>query len=105
MVMAHPDDGRISFVIPRPDFGAGVVIVGTTDGPTPADPEAAEIEPVDVDYLLDLLRRYFPGLGLGYADIVGGYVGVRPLMGARASTALSAILGGDSSPLADESAS
>src|SRR5690606_20031082 len=38
LVMSHPEDGRIAFVIPRPDFGAGVVIVGTTDGPSPENP-------------------------------------------------------------------
>jgi glycerol-3-phosphate dehydrogenase len=86
IVMSHPEDGRISFVIPRPDYGAGVVIVGTTDGPTPLEPERATIEPADVDYLMDLLNRYFPTLGLTPADILSAYVGVRPLMGAQAST-------------------
>ena len=42
LVMSHPQDGRISFVIPRPDFGPGVVIVGTTDSPSPADPEKTD---------------------------------------------------------------
>jgi glycerol-3-phosphate dehydrogenase len=86
IVMSHPEDGRISFVIPRPDYGAGAVIVGTTDGPTPLEPERAIVEPADVDYLMDLLNRYFPALKLTSADIVSAYVGVRPLMGAQAST-------------------
>lgn len=80
MVMSHPEDGRISFVIPRPDFGPGVVIVGTTDGPTPRDPDRAAVEDADIDYLLSLLRKYFPALGLTRADILSAYVGVRPLM-------------------------
>jgi glycerol-3-phosphate dehydrogenase len=87
LVMSHPEDGRIAFVIPRPDFGSGVVIVGTTDGPTPFEPEKAEIEPADVEYLLELLRRYFPGLDVKASDILSAYVGVRPLMGAWAGTA------------------
>ncbi|HSA58921.1 MAG TPA: glycerol-3-phosphate dehydrogenase/oxidase [bacterium] len=87
IVMSHPEDGRISFVIPRPDYGAGVVIVGTTDGPTPLEPEKAAIEPADVNYLMDLLNRYFPALHLKPSDILSAYVGVRPLMGAQASTA------------------
>src|SRR3989338_7922463 len=87
LVMNHPEDGRISFVIPRPDFGTGVVIVGTTDGPTPREPEKATIEAADVEYLMDLLRRYFPSLRLTTDDIVSAYVGVRPLMGAQSSTA------------------
>ncbi len=82
MVMSHPEDGRISFVIPRPDFGSGAVIVGTTDGPTPAEPEKAEISPEDVRYLLELLNKYFPSLKLTPADIISAYVGVRPLVGA-----------------------
>lgn len=81
MVMSHPEDGRIAFVIPRPDYGAGVVIVGTTDGPTPANPERAEISPDDIQYLMKLLTRYFPDLNLTTSDILSAYVGVRPLMG------------------------
>jgi glycerol-3-phosphate dehydrogenase len=87
VVMSHPEDGRISFVIPRPDYGAGVVIVGTTDGPTPLEPERAIIEPGDVSYLMDLLNRYFPTLKISTSDILSAYVGVRPLMGAQSSTA------------------
>lgn len=80
MVMNHPDDGRISFVIPRPDFGPGLAIVGTTDGPTSANPDEADVSSADVEYLLDLLNRYFPALSLTSADIISAYVGVRPLM-------------------------
>ena len=80
MVMAHPNDGRISFVIPRKDFGDGVVIVGTTDGPTPADPDRAEITQEDIDYLLTLLNRFFPKLNLCESDVLSAYIGVRPLM-------------------------
>lgn len=85
MVMSHPKDGRISFVIPRPDYGSGVVIVGTTDGPTPDLPESAEIEKSDVDYLMELLTRYYPDLKLTTSDILGAYVGVRPLVGPNVS--------------------
>lgn len=81
MVMSNPEDGRISFVIPRPDFGSGVVIVGTTDGPTPQDPAGARVSSDDVDYLMELLHKYFPSLGLTRADIISAYVGVRPLVG------------------------
>lgn len=80
MVMSHPSDGRISFVIPRVDYGNGVVIVGTTDDDAPGAPEQAEVESNDVDYLMALLNRYFPDLKLTTADIVNAYVGVRPLM-------------------------
>ncbi len=89
LVMGHSEesgDGRISFVIPRHDLGAGVVIVGTTDGPTPADPDLARVEREDVDYLMSMLKRYFPSLRLTESDIISTYVGVRPLMGKTAST-------------------
>lgn len=80
LVMSHPTDGRISFVIPRSDLGAGVVIVGTTDGPTPTNPEDARVEGADVDYLMALMQTYFPALNLTKEDIISTYVGVRPLM-------------------------
>ena len=86
MVMSHPSDGRISFVIPRTDYGAGVVIVGTTDSQTPSDPQKAAVEKEDVTYLMDLLNRYFPSLELTPSDILSAYVGVRPLVGPQAST-------------------
>ncbi|MBU6374762.1 MAG: glycerol-3-phosphate dehydrogenase/oxidase [Bdellovibrionales bacterium] len=79
MVMSEQKDGRISFVIPRPDFGAGVLIVGTTDGPTPQDPDRAEIGKDDIEYLLGLLNRYFPTVGFQVGDILSAYIGVRPL--------------------------
>jgi len=80
LVMAHPDDGRISFAVPRPDYGSGVVIVGTTDGPTHPDPARAEVVRADIDYLMGLLRRYLPDQKLEESDILSTYVGVRPLV-------------------------
>lgn len=81
MVMSHPTDGRISFVIPRPDYGDGVALVGTTDGPSPEGPDKTTIDLKDVNYLLGLLQLYFPKLQLTLGDVVSAYVGVRPLMG------------------------
>jgi len=83
LVMSQPQDGRISFVIPRQDYGTGVVIVGTTDGPTPDDPESARVVTDDVEYLMVLLSKYFPELKLTASDIVSAYVGVRPLFGSE----------------------
>lgn len=83
VVMNHEGDGRVAFVIPRADFGTGVAIVGTTDGPSHPDPAQTEIEPADVQYLLALLNEYFPDLKLVSSDILSAYVGVRPLMGAQ----------------------
>ncbi|MBI3535350.1 MAG: glycerol-3-phosphate dehydrogenase/oxidase [Deltaproteobacteria bacterium] len=80
LIMSHPSDGRVAFVIPRKDLGDGVVIVGTTDGPTPLDPEKATIEKQDIEYLLNLLGIYFPDLNLSVSDVISAYVGVRPLL-------------------------
>jgi glycerol-3-phosphate dehydrogenase len=80
LLLAHPTDGRIFFVIPRPDFGAGVTLVGTTDGPSPKNPEDVKTEKNDVDYLLGLLQVYFPELKLKSEDVISTYVGVRPLV-------------------------
>jgi glycerol-3-phosphate dehydrogenase len=91
LVMSHPQDGRISFVIPRPDFGAGVVLVGTTDAPVGSDPESASVSREDVTYLLDLLAMYFPKAELKFSDILSAYVGVRPLMHAEATQALAQV--------------
>ncbi len=81
LLMTHPDDGRISFVMPRDDLGSGVVIVGTTDGPSPRDPAEVKAEREDRDYLLDLLKRYFPITAPKASQIISEYVGVRPLVG------------------------
>ncbi|RYD62865.1 MAG: FAD-dependent oxidoreductase, partial [Verrucomicrobiaceae bacterium] len=81
LLMTHPEDGRISFVMPRNDLGAGVTIVGTTDGPSPRDPAQVRAESDDRAYLLDLLKRYFPKTAPTAAQIMSEYVGVRPLVG------------------------
>jgi glycerol-3-phosphate dehydrogenase len=98
MLLTNDEDGRISFAIPREDFGAGVVVVGTTDGPSPEDPAGVRAEEEDIDYLMRLIARYFPGLHLKKEDILSRYVGVRPLMdpafnsdGAEAGTSLSKV--------------
>lgn len=85
VVMGSPKDGRISFVIPRPDVGPGVVIVGTTDGPVNAKLEQMQVEEEDVWYLLQLLNKTFPRLKLSQEDILSAYVGVRPLIGGAVS--------------------
>lgn len=91
MLLSTPEDGRISFVLPREDYGPGIVIVGTTDGPSPEDPSKVRAEPEDVQYLLRLLTRYFPGLHLSESDIVSRYVGVRPLMDPGSSGSLATV--------------
>jgi glycerol-3-phosphate dehydrogenase len=96
MVMSHPEDGRIVFVIPRPDYGKGVTIVGTTDGPSTPKPEETGIDTGDVHYLMALLNKYFPTLELTTKDILSAYVGVRPLMSPTAADQTGGEVGGSS---------
>lgn len=78
------DDGRIAFAIPRPDYGAGITIVGTTDGPAPTNPDQVEDDKKDIaedqTYLLSLLAKYFPDLKLTDQDVINHYIGIRPLV-------------------------
>ncbi len=78
------NDGRIAFVIPRHDYGQGITIVGTTDGPTTLPPDQIEDETKaiaeDRKYLVELLAQYFPDLHLTEKDIVNHYIGIRPLV-------------------------
>ena len=77
-------DGRIAFVIPRHDYGQGITIVGTTDGPCHLSPDDIEKETVSIQedqaYLLNLLDEYFPNLKLKNEDVVNHYIGIRPLV-------------------------
>ena len=78
------EDGRIAFAIPRPDYGPGITIVGTTDGPAPKNPDQIDDQADDIaadeKYLLELLTKYFPSLKLTDKDVINHYIGIRPLV-------------------------
>jgi glycerol-3-phosphate dehydrogenase len=82
VVMATGDDRRIIFAIPRHDM----IIIGTTDTDYPGDPAAVHSERDDVDYLLEVVRKYFPQAQITEQDIVSTYAGVRPLVDDGSST-------------------
>lgn len=67
---------RIVFAIPRHEM----VIVGTTDTDFKGDLNNVRAEVEDVRYLLGVVEKYFPGLGITDADILASYAGVRPLV-------------------------
>lgn len=67
---------RIVFAIPRHEM----VIVGTTDTDFKDDPSKVRTEPQDVDYLLEVVDNYFPGVQIRREDILACYAGVRPLV-------------------------
>ena len=78
------EDGRIAFAIPRRDYGQGITLVGTTDGPCTLPPDRVEDESKaiadDKAYLLKLLAQYFPHLGITEADVLSHTIGIRPLV-------------------------
>lgn len=82
LVMYAPD-GRIIFAIPRKDLGAGaeMVIIGTTDSPAAHENlDTIHANRSDVEYLLKVMKEYFPQAQLAGKDIVMTYAGVRPLL-------------------------
>jgi glycerol-3-phosphate dehydrogenase len=78
------EDGRIAFVIPRMDYGQGITIVGTTDGPIHGSPDDIEKDTAaiaeDQKYLIELLSKYFPDLNITDKDVLNHYIGIRPLV-------------------------
>lgn len=73
---------RIVFAIPRHEM----VIVGTTDTDYPGDPREVRTEREDVDYLLSVIHKYFPGMHISESDILSSYSGVRPLVDDQSET-------------------
>lgn len=69
-------DNRVVFVIPQRDS----ILVGTTE--TPVDQEVFDIKATkkDVDYLLGVLKQYFPNAPLSEDSIISTFAGVRPLV-------------------------
>jgi glycerol-3-phosphate dehydrogenase len=69
------DDKRVIFVNP---YEGDLALIGTTDIAVKGKPEDARIDDREIDYLLDVLQRYFtapPSRGA----IVHAFSGVRPL--------------------------
>ncbi|MFH1262222.1 MAG: glycerol-3-phosphate dehydrogenase/oxidase [Pseudomonadota bacterium] len=79
IVMLHPIDGRVTFVIPW----RGMLLVGTTDTDYPGNPDQPEVLPADVRYLLEAVNHYFPLARLQPAHVVSTFAGVRPLLAGR----------------------
>lgn len=75
-VVLTTKDNRVVFVIPQRDS----ILVGTTE--TPVDQEMFNIKATDteVQYLLDVLKQYFPKADLNQSSIISTYAGVRPLV-------------------------
>lgn len=76
VVMGAEKSSRIIFGIPRGDY----LIVGTTDTDFPGNPTHVKSEKIDVEYLLQVLKSYFPNSNITVNDIISSYSGVRPLV-------------------------
>jgi glycerol-3-phosphate dehydrogenase len=79
-LLLHPADGRVFFVIPW----LGKTLIGTTDTLFADRPEEVRVTPEDVDYLLAGHNRYFVP-ELRPADVLGSFVGLRPLIRSRSA--------------------
>ena len=77
-LLLHPRDGRVFFVIPW----LGKTLIGTTDTECDESPDALQVSDADVTYLLEAFNHYFDP-SLGQTDLLGSFVGLRPLLRAR----------------------
>ncbi len=68
------DDGRLVLILPFFDR----VMIGTTDTRIDAPDDAVTTDD-EVDYLLAMVNKVFPSIGLERSDIVFTFSGVRPL--------------------------
>jgi glycerol-3-phosphate dehydrogenase len=75
-VVLTTKDNRVVFVIPQRD----AVLVGTTE--TKVDQDMFDIKATqkEVDYLLGVLKQYFPNSSLDESSIISTFAAVRPLV-------------------------
>ena len=71
-----PAGKRILFALPWEKR----TIVGTTDTDYSGDPEDVRVSSEDIQYVLKVVNRYFPGVELKSGDIRAAWAGLRPLI-------------------------
>ena len=74
-VYAEAPDGREVFIMPW----QGRTLVGTTETAFTGDPAECAPAAAEVDYLLDVYNRYFPGKRMSASEIVARFAGIRVL--------------------------
>ena len=75
--LMHPDDRRPVFAFPW----AGATVLGTTDLEHAEDlNQEPAITAEEVDYLLQIATRLFPGAAIEPADVLSTWAGVRPVV-------------------------
>jgi glycerol-3-phosphate dehydrogenase len=80
LLLLHPADGRVFFVIPW----MGKTLLGTTDTETNESPDHLQVTAEDARYLLEAFNHYFTP-PCSEADVLGRFVGLRPLLAESAS--------------------
>jgi glycerol-3-phosphate dehydrogenase len=78
LLLLHPRDGRVFFVLPW----LGKTLLGTTDTDLAGPPDAATVRDADIEYLLEGHNHHLRP-GLSRSDLLGAFVGVRPLLASR----------------------
>lgn len=74
-VVLTTKDNRVVFVIPQRD----AILVGTTETPVDQDMFNIQATKKEIDYLLGVLKQYFPHAPLSEESIISTFAGVRPL--------------------------
>jgi glycerol-3-phosphate dehydrogenase len=69
-------DNRVVFVIPQRDS----ILVGTTETPVDSDMFDIKATKKEIDYLLSILKQYFPNSTIDQSSIISTFAGVRPLV-------------------------
>jgi glycerol-3-phosphate dehydrogenase len=80
LLLLHPADGRVFFVIPW----MGKTLIGTTDTESDGAPDQLQVTPDDERYLLDGYNHHFTP-ALTSTELLGRFVGVRPLLAESAA--------------------
>jgi glycerol-3-phosphate dehydrogenase len=77
-LLLHPRDERVFFIIPWYEK----TLIGTTDTLAESGPDALQVLPSEIAYLLEGYNHYFKA-GLQAGDVMGSFAGLRPLLRAR----------------------
>ncbi len=83
VTLLHPRDARVMFALPAGRYA----LIGTTDTATTASPDEVRADESDVAYLLEAVAHYFPDAGVGRAQVMSAWAGIRPLIAAAPGTA------------------
>lgn len=75
-VVLTTKDNRVVFVIPQRDS----ILVGTTETPVDQDMFNIKATEKEVEYLLGILKVYFPHSSIDKSSIISTFAGVRPLV-------------------------